>query len=87
MEQEVDFIGVLACFSEKLVDFLIRGHIAGKKRGVFTEGSDEVFDLVLQAFALVVENQFGTGVRPGLGDGPGDAFFIGDTEDEGGFTA
>ena len=44
------------------------------------------FDVVFEAFALISEGEFRAGFGPCLRDGPRDGAFVGDAEDDSGFS-
>ena len=47
--------------------------------------ADQLLDVFLQPFALVIENQSRAGRGPCLGDRPGDAALVRDAENDAGF--
>src|SRR5208282_425226 len=71
VEEEVDSVGAFGDFGEEGGDLVVRGDIAGENRGLGAEGGGEFLDVVLQTLALVIEDESGASLMPGLGDGPG----------------
>jgi len=86
VKHEVNFVGVLFNIFEEGVDFFIARDITGVKGGVFTEGFEELGDIVFETLSLVVKNKGGSGVGPCFCDGPCDAAFVGDSEDDSDFS-
>ena len=66
-------------------DLVILRYVARKERDFGAKLCHEFFHVLLQAFALIVENQLGARRSPGFGDGPGNAAVVGDAEDDAGF--
>ena len=68
-------------------DVVIFGHIARHDQRVGAERAGQFLDVVFQAFALIGEGEPGTGLMPGLRDGPGDRAFVGDSEHDSKFSS
>jgi hypothetical protein len=86
VEEEVDPVGPFGDLAEKALDLLVGGDVAGENRRLGAEGGGQFLDVFLQPLALVIEDQFGARLMPGLRDGPGDAALVGDAENNTGFT-
>jgi hypothetical protein len=84
VEQEVDAVGVLPDLAVEGVDLLVGANVAGIERRLGAEGADEFLDVLLQALALVVEDELRARLGPGLRDRPGDAALVGHAEDHAG---
>ena len=86
VEHEVELRGDLADLAEEGGDIAVIGDIAGLKEGVGTEFGDEFLHVLLEALSLIIEEEGGTRLLPGLGDCPCDAAFVGDAENDADFT-
>ena len=82
----MEFAEFLADFGEDAGDVFVFGDVAGHEEGIGAEGGGEFLDVFLEAFALVGEGKARAGLVPGLGDGPRDGAFVGDAEDDPGFS-
>ena len=71
---------------KKLCDVLIPAHIARGHGGVGSEGPDQLLHVLLQSFSLIIKDQLGSCIRPGLRNSPGNTPFIGDAEDQSDFS-
>jgi hypothetical protein len=67
-------------------DVFVLGHVAGHEQRIAAERAGEFLDVFLEAFTLIGEGEFCAGFVPGLGDGPRDGAFVGDAEDDSGFS-
>ena len=72
--------------AEKALDLGVGTDVAGKNRRVGAERAGQFLDVFLQPLALVIEDELGARLMPGLRDGPGDAALVGDAENNAGFT-
>src|SRR5258708_23408007 len=82
MEDQIRSIGVFSHILEEISDFRIVGYITRIRGYVRAECSSQLFDVFLQPFTLVVEDQLCAGLGPGLCDRPGDTAFIGNTKND-----
>src|ERR1700746_1157414 len=82
MENQIHSIGVFSHILEEISDFRIAGYITRIRGYVRAECSSQLFDVFLQPFTLVVEDQLCPGLGPGLCDRPGDTAFIGNTKND-----
>src|SRR5260221_9590463 len=82
MEDQIHSIGVFSHILEEISDFRIVGYITRIRGYVRAECSSQLFDVFLQPFTLVVEDQLCPGLGPGLCDRPGDTAFIGNTKND-----
>src|SRR5258708_5438361 len=86
MQQQIEPISFAANFAEKIRDISIVRNIARMKRRPFAELADELLDVLLQALALIVKNQFCARGGPGFGNRPGDAALVRHAEDDASFS-
>ena len=67
-------------------DFLVLGHVARQDERVRAKRAGEFLDVFLEPLALVGERELRALARPRLRDGPGDGAFVGDAENDPGFS-
>ena len=67
---------------ENAGDVIVLGNVAHKSLGA-GKRKDEIFGFLFETLVLVGDGQFCSGGMQTLCDGPGDAAFIGDSEDDG----
>ena len=77
MQQHVHMVGVLSHEAEEVGYRLVIRHVQGAYGGVLAEMlAHQLDDAVLQALALVVEDESGAGCMPGLGNAECDAAVV-----------
>ena len=69
-------------FREDLLDVLVLGNITHEGFGA-GQRQNQVFGLLLETLVLVGDRQLSAGLMQSLGDRPGNASFVGDSEDDG----
>ena len=65
---------------EELGDLVVAGDVALEAGGV-GQGGDHVVGFLLEALVLVGDGELGSGLLHVLGDGPGNAAFVGHAKD------
>ena len=86
MQEQIQFTEFFADAFENICDFVVLRHVAWQNQSIRAKSSREFRDIFLHALTLISEREFRAFARPRLRDGPRDGTFVGDAEDDPGFS-